>query len=389
MCIRDRAGRVVGYTKQLRRRETMKKESPLDIKALAQGAKTASRVLALATSSRKDRALQRIAEALEQRVPEIVAQNRQDMAAGREKGLSEALLDRLLLAEERVKGMADGVRELASFPDPIGEIVGGRRTREGLELEQRRVPLGVVAVIYEARPNVTVDAAALCVKTGNSIILRGGGDAFLSNQVLSEIVAEAVYAAELPKECIGFVASKDRAVLGDLLGLTESVDLVIPRGGEKLKQFLVEKAKVPVIYAAGGNCHVYVDEETKAVLRVEQVEQVESAQEVHYATEFLALEMAVGVVGSLEEAVQHITRYGTGHSEAIVTQDLEASRTFVDAVDAAAVYVNASTRFTDGAVYGLGAEIGISTQKLHARGPMGVRELTSTKYVVKGRGHVR
>jgi len=424
----------------------MKKESPLDIKALAQGAKTASRVLALAPSSRKDRALQRIAEALEQRVPEIVAQNRQDMAAGREKGLSEALLDRLLLAEERVKGMADGVRELASFPDPIGEIVGGRRTREGLELEQRRVPLGVVAVIYEARPNVTVDAAALCVKTGNSIILRGGGDAFLSNQVLSEIVAEAVYAAELPKECIGFVASKDRAVLGDLLGLTESVDLVIPRGGEKLKQFLVEKAKVPVIYAAGGNCHVYVDagadldqavkiavnakvdrpgvcnsaetllvhssvaqdflplvvdelrangvklyvdEETKAVLRVEQVEQVESAQEVHYATEFLALEMAVGVVGSLEEAVQHITRYGTGHSEAIVTQDLEASRTFVDAVDAAAVYVNASTRFTDGAVYGLGAEIGISTQKLHARGPMGVRELTSTKYVVKGRGHVR
>lgn len=424
----------------------MVEEKPLDVRALAEGAKTASRELALASSGRKDEALRLIADALEARAPEILAENARDMEAGREKGLSEALLDRLLLSENRIAGMADGVRKLASFPDPIGEIVRGWRTAEGLELEQRRVPLGVVGVIYEARPNVTVDAAALCVKTGNSVILRGGGDSFLSNRILAEIIAEAVSEAGLPKGAVSFVASKDREVLVEMLGLVGLVDLVIPRGGEKLKEFLTEHARVPVIYAAGGNCHVYVDADAdlewalaiavnakidrpgvcnaaetllvhrsvaedflprvvaelqtngvklyvdaagRSKLSKEQADAVEPADEVHYATEFLALEMAVKVVDGLEEAVEHITRYGTGHSEAIITEDLEASRAFTDAVDAAAVYVNASTRFTDGAVYGLGAEIGISTQKLHARGPMGVRELTSTKYVVKGRGHTR
>ena len=417
----------------------------MNIKELALKAKEASYRLQGADAAEKNRALLSIADALERRTGEILAENAQDVAEGRSVGLPPALLDRLLLDEERLAGIARSVRDVASLADPVGEVVAGWRTPEGLEIQKVRVPFGVILVVYEARPNVTVDAAVLCLKTGNAVILRGGSDAFRSNRILAEVITGALLEAGLPGDCIQFVADKDRTVLVELLQLKEYVDLVIPRGGEALKDFLLEHSKVPVIYAAGGNCHVYVDESAdlkqalaitinakcqrpgvcnaaetllvheavapefipsvvKALLdkgvklyvdaRTRELAgevggQLFKATERHYATEFLALEMAVKVVGSLEEAIAHINRYGTGHSEAIVTRDLEASRRFARAVDAACVYINASTRFTDGGVFGLGAEIGISTQKLHARGPLALRELTSYKYVVTGSGHVR
>ncbi|MCL5943142.1 MAG: glutamate-5-semialdehyde dehydrogenase [Actinobacteria bacterium] len=417
----------------------------VDIKESAAAAKRASRHLVTLSSAQKNRAILEMAEALERRAGEILQENAEDFAAGRKKGLSSALLDRLLLDEERVRAMAQDLRRVAALPDPVGEIVEGWRTAEGLEIRKVRVPFGVVAVIYEARPNVTVDAAALCLKTGNAVMLRGGGDAYHSNRILAEVITGAVLEADLPGDAIQFVTTRDREVLIELLQLTELVDLVIPRGGEQLKQFLVEHSRVPVIYAAGGNCHVYVDRtadlnqavdivvnakvqrpgvcnaaetllvheavakqflprvvkeltERQVKLYVDKKSKeilgergaaLAPATEKHYATEFLALEMAVKVVTSLDEAIAHVNEYGTGHSEAIVTQDLEAGRRFSDEVDAAAVYVNASTRFTDGAVFGLGAEIGISTQKLHARGPLALKELTSTKYIVTGRGHIR
>jgi len=417
----------------------------LKTKELAVAAKQASRRLATASAATKNRALVAMAEALERRSAEILVENGEDVAEGRKKGLSGALVDRLYLDESRLEGIAASLRDVAALPDPVGGVVEGWRTAEGLQIEKVRVPFGVIAVVYEARPNVTVDAAALCLKTGNSVILRGGSDAYRSNRILAEVITGAAMEAGLPAECIQFVSSKDRAVLVDLLQLKDYVDLVIPRGGEDLKDFLVEHSKIPVIYAAGGNCHVYVDESAdlkqalditinakcqrpgvcnaaetllvhqgvaaeflptvveallarKVKLHVdtrtkellgETASKVSRATERHYATEFLALEMAVKVVDGLVEAIEHITRYGTGHSEAIITQDLESSRRFAEGVDAAAIYINASTRFTDGGVFGLGAEIGISTQKLHARGPLALKELTSTKYVVTGKGHIR
>lgn len=418
----------------------------MDVERAAVAAKRASRNLATVAASRKDRALLEMADALELRGGEILEENAVDVAAGRKVGLSNALLDRLRLDEGRVRAMAESLRHVAALPDPVGEVVEGWRTAEGLEIKKVRVPFGVVAVIYEARPNVTVDAAGLCIKTGNAVVLRGGSGAYHSNRILAEVITGAVIEAGLSPEIIQFVATRDRDVLVRLLQLTGIVDLVIPRGGEELKSFLVEHARVPVIYAAGGNCHVYVDrsadlrsavditvnskvqrpgacnsaetllvhadvaaaflplvvkellarkvilyadERTRAALGGEAAAGLETATAEHYATEFLDLKMAVRVVDDVEQAIEHITQYGTGHSEAIVTADLGTSRRFTEAVDAAAVYVNASTRFTDGAVFGLGAEIGISTQKLHARGPLALRELTSTKYVVTGSGHVR
>jgi glutamate-5-semialdehyde dehydrogenase len=417
----------------------------LKIKDLAAHAKAASRRLAAADTAVKNRALLAMAEALERRAAEILVENAEDVAEGRKNGLSPALIDRLLLDEERLHGIASSLRDIAGLADPVGEVVAGWRTAEGLDIQQVRVPFGVILVVYEARPNVTVDAAALCLKTGNAVILRGGSDAFRSNRILAEVITGAAMETGLPGECIQFVADRDRNTLVDLLQLRDSIDLVIPRGGEALKELLLEHSKIPVIYAAGGNCHVYVDKaaDLKQALAItlnakcqrpgvcnaaetllvheavaarflpivvkalnergvklhvdartrELVGDTDAkllrATDKHYATEFLAMEMAVKVVENLEEAVEHITQYGTGHSEAIVTRDLDASRRFVQGVDAAAVYINASTRFTDGAVFGLGAEIGISTQKLHARGPLALRELTSTKYVVTGRGHVR
>jgi glutamate-5-semialdehyde dehydrogenase len=412
---------------------------------LAVRAKRASRQLAAVNAAEKNRALLAMAEAIERRSAEILVENAQDVADGRRNGLSAALLDRLLLDEQRLGGITRSLRDIAVLPDPVGEVVEGWRTPEGLEIQKVRVPFGVILVVYEARPNVTVDAAALCLKTGNAIVLRGGSDAFRSNRILAEVITGAALEAGLPGDSIQFVVDKDRAALVDLLQLRESIDLVIPRGGEALKELLVEHSKIPVIYAAGGNCHIYVDKaadleqalaitinakcqrpgvcnaaETLLVheavagefipIVVDALRQRHTklyvdartrdfagdkgsglikATERHYATEFLDLEMAIKIVDSLEEAVEHIAQHGTGHSEAIITRDLNAARRFAQLVDAAAVYVNASTRFTDGAVFGLGAEIGISTQKLHARGPVALKELTSTKYVVTGDGHVR
>lgn len=414
-------------------------------KELAIQAKRASRRLASASAAAKNRALIAMADAIERRSAEILVENADDIAEGRKNGLSSAMIDRLLLDEERLKGIGSSLRNIAALADPIGEVVEGYRTPEGLQIEKVRVPFGVVCVVYEARPNVTVDAAALCIKTGNSVILRGGSDAYRSNRILAEVITGAALEAGLPGDCIQFVSSKERGVLIELLQLRDQVDLVIPRGGEALKEFLLEHSKVPVIYAAGGNCHVYVDQyadlkqalditvnakcqrpgvcnsaetllvhqavaaeflpdvikalhERKVKLHVDAITKgimgegdvkLLRATDKHYATEFLSMEMAVKVVASLDEAVEHIARYGTGHSEAIITKDLEASRRFVEGVDAAVVYINASTRFTDGGVFGLGAEIGISTQKLHARGPLALKELTCMKYVVTGRGHVR
>ncbi len=417
----------------------------MKIKEWATSAKRASYRLATADPAEKNRALLSMAEALERRTDEILVENARDVAEGRKNGLTPAFIDRLLLDEGRLKGVARSLRDIAALPDPVGEIVAGWKTAEGLEIQKVRVPFGVILVVYEARPNVTVDAAALCIKTGNAVILRGGSDAFRSNRILAEVITGAAMDADLPGDCIQFVSDRDRAALISLLQLREQIDLVIPRGGEALKELLLEHSKIPVIYAAGGNCHIYVDREAdlKQALAItvnakcqrpgvcnaaetllvheavaaefipsvikalgerkvklyvdarvrEYAGEAEAkllrATDKHYATEFLSMEMAVKIVDSLDEAMEHIAHYGTGHSEAIVTRDLEASRRFAQGVDAAVIYVNASTRFTDGGVFGLGAEIGISTQKLHARGPLALKELTSIKYVVTGRGHVR
>jgi glutamate-5-semialdehyde dehydrogenase len=405
-------------------------------------AQRASRVLAGLPRARKDEALGNVADALARRAAEILAENAEDVRLARENRLPDALVDRLLLDEDRLRDVAASVRALAALPDPVGQLVDGWRLANGVELRKVRVPLGVVAVIYEARPNVTVDAACLCLKTGNAVILRGGSAAMHSNRILSEVVQGAVIEAGLPREAIAYL-TPDRRELDELLEQRRYVDLVIPRGGEELKNYLMDRSKVPVIYAAGGNCHVYVDAaadldkavpiivnakcqrpgvcnsaETLLVHRdvaadflpraVEELKRrgvelvvdkaaadvlgdptLKRANKTHYETEFLALKLAVHVVDSLDEALEHIASYGTRHSEAIVTDDLGAARRFTAEVDAACVYVNASTRFTDGGEFGLGAEMGISTQKLHARGPIALQELTCVKYELWGDGQVR
>jgi glutamate-5-semialdehyde dehydrogenase len=406
-------------------------------------AKRASRALALLDTQTKDAALQAIAEALEDRVADVLDANALDLEAGRETGLGEALLDRLALDQRRVAAMATGVRAIASLPDPVGEVIDGFRRPNGLEIRKLRVPLGVVAVVYEARPNVTIDAAALCLKSGNATVLRGSSSAAHSNALLARLAGEAAEAAGVPEGAISIIRGGDREELRELATQTGSVDLLIPRGGEQLKSALAEHATVPVIYAASGNCHVYVDAsadldlagrlvlnakvqrpgvcnaaETLLVHRdvaadfLPQVgrELVESGVELRgdtracelagqfpilpaspsdWDTEYLSLILAVAVVDSLDGAIEHIATHGTGHSEAIVTSDRDAARRFQHAVDAACVYVNASTRFTDGGEFGMGAEIGNSTQKLHARGPIGLRELCTFKYLIEGDGQVR
>jgi glutamate-5-semialdehyde dehydrogenase len=398
-------------------------------------AQAASRELAGMSSALKDAALLRVADALEERAPEILEANARDLEAGREAGLSDALMDRLALDPTRISAIADAVRAIAALPDPVGEVIDGFRLPNGLDVRKVRVPLGVIAVVYEARPNVTVDAAALCLKSGNAIVLRGSSSAAHSNAVLASIVAP-----EFPEGAVSLV-SGGREQLAELAGQEGVVDLIIPRGGEGLKKALSAVAKVPVIYAASGNCHVYVDAsadlgaalrivlnsktqrpgvcnaaETLLVhadaaaeflpaagaalrdagveLRAEEraaalLDGSVAATEEDFAEEFLALVLAVKVVGSAEEAIEHVNRYGSGHSEAIVTGSAAAARAFQLRVDAACVYVNASTRFTDGGEFGMGAEIGNSTQKLHARGPIGLRELCTFKYLVEGDGQVR
>jgi glutamate-5-semialdehyde dehydrogenase len=381
-------------------------------------ARAAARDLAVLPTAVKDAALHAIADALEARTPEILEANARDMEAGRESGLSPALLDRLRLDPGRIAAIAGQTRAIAALSDPVGELITGRRLPNGLDLRQIRVPLGVVAVVYEARPNVTIDAAALCLKSGNAVVLRGSSSAAHSNAVLAAVAADAASEAGLPEGAVTLVAGGGREELTELATQEGVVDLIIPRGGEGLKAALSAVATVPVMYAASGNCHVYVDAaadlewaEAIAVNAKVQRPGVCNAAEtllVHadVAGSFLprvlrrlraegvelrvdGRALAVGVVDSVEEAIAHVNAHGSGHSEAIVTGDAGAARAFERGVDAACVYVNASTRFTDGAEFGLGAEIGNSTQKLHARGPIGMRELCTTKYVVHGDGHVR
>jgi glutamate-5-semialdehyde dehydrogenase len=411
---------------------------------ICRAAKRASRTLATLDAGTKDVALESIAAALVERSAEILEANARDLEAAREAGIGAALIDRLALDEQRVAEMAAGVRKIAALPDPVGEVLDGSTLPNGLEVRKVRVPLGVVAVVYEARPNVTIDAAALCLKSGNAVVLRGSSSAAHSNEVLAAVAGEAAADAGLPEGALSLVAGGGREELAELATQTGVVDLIIPRGGEGLKSALKGVATVPVIYAASGNCHVYVDasgdlEAARAIILNAKVQrpgtcnaaekllvhadvagaflplalralndagvtlhgderaraaagpavEIGAASEGDWDTEYLALELAVGVVDSVHEAIEHINRHGSGHSEAIITRDTYSARAFRHGVDAAVVYVNASTRFTDGGEFGMGAEIGNSTQKLHARGPIGLRELCSSKYVVEGDGHVR
>ncbi len=386
-------------------------------------AREASRALAAASPQAKDSALAEIAAAIERRAGDIIDANRLDLEAA--AGQRPSILDRLALDGPRTAALADAVRAVAALPDPIGSVVREFTLENGLRATKLRVPLGVVAIVYEARPNVTVDAAALCLKAGNACVLRGSSLARHTNAALLDVVREGIAAAGLPADAVQALG-EDREQLEQFVSDPEAADVVIPRGGEELKKFLLAASRIPVLAAAGGNCHVYVDAaadaakavaitvnaktdrpgvcnaaetllvhrrqeqlmpELEAALREAGVE-LRTGEEA-WATEFLDMVMAVRVVDSLDEALDHIARYGTGHSEAIVTEDAAAAERFTREVDAAAVYVNASTRFTDGGQYGMGAEIGISTNRLHARGPLGLEELTTTKYVVVGDGQVR
>jgi glutamate-5-semialdehyde dehydrogenase len=405
-------------------------------------AQRAARSLARVDAATKDRALERLAELLAERADDVLEANAADLADEHAAGLTEALRDRLTLTADRVDAMVTGVRAIIALPDPVGEELEHRTLESGLDLRKVRVPIGVIAVIYEARPNVTVDCAALCLKSGNAIVLRGSSYAQRSNAALAALVREALADVDLPQGAVELLGG-ERAELGELATAEGLVDLVIPRGGEGLKEVLKEVATVPVMYAAAGNCHVYVHDDADlesaraiaynakvqrpgvcnaaetllvnaavadellpgvlADLRSAGVEivgdertrvaaggtQVGEATEADWDTEYLGLKMAVGVVDSLDEAIEHVNRHGTGHSEAILTRSDAAAKEFTEGVDAAVVYVNASTRFTDGFEFGMGAEIGNSTQKLHARGPIGLRELTTTKYVVRGEGQIR
>ncbi|HVM28437.1 MAG TPA: glutamate-5-semialdehyde dehydrogenase [Mycobacteriales bacterium] len=406
----------------------------------ARRSKTAAAALAPRTRQDKDAALLAMADALSASSAQILEANAEDVEAGRAAGTSEALLDRLALTPPRVEAMAEGLRHVASLPDPVGEVVRGSSLPNGLELRQVRVPLGVVGIVYEARPNVTADAAGLCLKSGNAVLLRGSASAYRSNTALVEVLSRAVGEAGLPADAVQLVPGTDRAGVKELMRARGLVDVLIPRGGASLIEAVVTESQVPVIETGVGNCTVYVDAaadlqmavdivvdakttrpsvcnaaetllvhadvaadflpRAAAALRERDVvlhgdERVRAhvdavaATDEDWAAEYLSLDLAVGVVDSLDDAVAHIRRWGSGHTEAIVTRDLAASRRFVRSLDSAAVMVNASTRFTDGSQFGFGAEIGISTQKLHARGPMGLTELTSSTWVVTGDGHVR
>lgn len=403
-------------------------------------AKRAADVLALASTDEKNRALFFMADGLEAETEAILEANARDVEQAKAKGTSKALIDRLTLTEKRVAEMAAGLREVAALPDPVGEAVAMFRRPNGLDIAQVRVPLGVVGIIYEARPNVTADAAGLCLKAGNAVVLRGGSDALQSNREIVRVLKKAIEKAGLPPGSVSLIEDTTREAAAEMMRMHGYIDVLIPRGGAGLIKAVVENATVPVIETGVGNCHAYVDAsadldmaeniiingkcqrpavcnalesllihkdvaqefvprivkklqengvEVRGDERVRQLCQVEAAVESDWATEFLDLIIAVKVVDSLDEAIAHINRYGTKHSETIITRDYAAARRFLQAVDAAAVYANASTRFTDGGQFGLGAEIGISTQKLHARGPMGLRELTSTKFIIYGDGQIR
>ncbi len=411
------------------------------IENMGKKAKDASRVLATAGAI-KNKALNAVADALIDNTDKIVKANDIDLENGKAAGLTPSLLDRLKLGSDRIKSMAEGVRKVALINDPVGTVVSGYTTDNGMEITKVKVPLGVIGIIYEARPNVTADAAALCLKAGNAVILRGGKEAINSNKAIAEIMRTAVESAGLPIDSIQLIEDTSRQSSVELMNLSDYLDVLIPRGGAGLIRAVVEQAKVPVIETGVGNCHVYVDESAdiqmaagiiynaktsrpsvcnaietilvhkniaekalpaiKKELDKKNVEirgcdrtreilgnSVTPATDDDYETEFLDYILACKVVDSIDGAIAHIAKYSSGHSECIVTKDYNSANKFTSSVDSAAVYVNASTRFTDGGEFGLGAEIGISTQKLHARGPMGVNELTSTKFIIKGSGQVR
>ena len=405
-------------------------------------AKCAARVLAVAGAAEKNAALEAIAQALCLHQDAILAENQKDLDAARAGGMKQSLLDRLALSPQRIAGIVEGVRQVAALPDPVGEVTRMTRRPNGLIIGKRRVPLGVIGIIYEARPNVTVDAAALCLKSGTAVILRGGKEAFRSNQAFVSVMRSALETAGLPEDCVALVEDTSRESANELMGLTGYLDVLIPRGGAGLIRAVVQNAKVPVIETGVGVCHVYVDAEAdldmgadiiynaktsrpsvcnaaecllvheavaeaflpkaKALLDEKHVELrgcprtaeilgpcVVPAAAEDWDTEYGDYILAVRVVKDADEAIAFINDHGSGHSEAIVTANYFTAQKFLDEVDAAAVYVNASTRFTDGFEFGLGAEIGISTQKMHARGPMGLEELTSSKYIVYGTGQIR
>ena len=417
-----------------------------EVEVKAKAAKAASKRLAYLSTEVKNKALLAIADDLIAKQSDILSANHRDYVEGEKSGMSAAMLDRLLLNSERIKGIASDVRTVAALPDPVGETFEMRTLPNGLQIGKKRVPLGVIGAIYESRPNVTVDISVLCLKSGNAIILRGGKEALHSNLALAKIVQGAAYRAGIPEGAVQFIESTDRALVGQMLKIRDYIDLVIPRGGADLINYVARNAAMPVITGGIGVCHTYVDrranlEKAVAIVYNAKVQRptvcnaldailvhadvaksylpmvakelgkakvelrcdkralkilkpltsikVVPASDKDWGKEFLALVAAVKVVDSLEEALEHIERYGSGHSEAILTEDYSAAMKFLDEVDAACVYVNASTRFTDGGQFGLGAEVGISTQKFHARGPMGLKELTTYKWIVLGSGQVR
>ena len=417
-----------------------------EIKVKGEHARRGARKLATLTGAVKDQALLNVADALLSRQSEILEANGKDYAAGSEGGLDESFLDRLLLTPERLKGMASEVRNVAMLTDPVGETVEMRTMPNGLQVGRRRVPLGVIGVIYESRPNVTIDISVLCLKSGNAVILRGGKEAINTNTTLASLVRDAIAEAGVPRDAVQFIESTDRSLVGRMLKAKDAIDLLIPRGGQALINRVAEEAAMPAITGGVGVCHTYVDKEADVESAVRIVNNAKvtrpsvcnaldtaivhsevapvflpllaavwkdmgvemrcdtraltilgpvanptivPANEEDWSTEHLSLRAGVRVVDSLDEALEHIETYGSGHSEAIVTEDYSTATRFLNEVDAAAVFVNASTRFNDGAQFGLGAEVAISTNKMHARGPMGLRELTSYKWVIMGTGQVR
>lgn len=411
------------------------------VKAKAEAAHKAACALGVVSAAVKNKALLAMADALLSKTDFIIEANDRDMQAARENGMKESMQDRLRLTPERIEGMAEGLRQVAALPDPVGNVIGGQTLANGLKITKVRVPLGVIGIIYEARPNVTADAIGLCLKSGNAVVLKGGSEAMQSNMAVAGVLTEAAEAAGIPQGAIQFIDTADRAAVTSLIKLNDFVDVVIPRGGAGLIKAVVQNATVPVIETGSGVCHTYVDaaadcamarkiafnakvqrpsvcnametllvhkdvagkflpqmldEYFKAGVTVfgcqatqEFDERVQPATEEDWATEYGDLRLSVKIVENIDEALEHIAKYGTKHSECIVTEDYNAARKFQDCVDAAAVYVNASTRFTDGFEFGFGAEIGISTQKLHARGPMALPELTSYKFLINGSGQTR
>ena len=412
-----------------------------DLRTMGERAKAASRQTAKLGITEKNNALAAIADAITEHTDELISANELDMEEGRKNGMKAGLLDRLKLSPDRIKAMAEGIRQVAALSDPVGEVIKMWTRPNGLKIGQKRVPIGVIGIIYESRPNVTLDAFGLCFKAGNAVILKGGSDAINSNIAITKVIRDSLSASGITPDCIQLIESTDRAVTNEFMHMNDFVDVLIPRGGKGLIKAVVNNATIPVIETGTGNCHVYVDASADQNMALDIIENAKTqrvgvcnacesllvhkdiadefiprlaerlfahdveirgdersrmiipkftpATDEDYGTEYLDYIVSLKVVDDIDEAIMHINRYNTGHSEAIVTNDYNNSQKFLDEVDAAAVYLNASIRFTDGFEFGFGAEIGISTQKLHARGPMGLLALTTTKYIIYGNGQIR